>query len=89
MSSFVDKLWICTRRNNCAYVMNKLLSFMVAASLAVATAWHKPLLQQYTYEKHDAPNVNFYNYIYWLLFVYYSFAALDEVLELYVVMDNR
>ena len=89
MSTLCDKFWLCMRRNNCAYVTNKVLSFMVAAALAAMTAMHKPLLQKYTYEKWQMDNVNTYNYIFWLLFVYYSFAAMDELVELYAVMSDR
>ena len=30
-----------------------------------------------------------YNFIYWLLFIYYSFSALDELIELYAVYFER
>ena len=68
-----DKFWVFIRRNNCAYVFNKLLSFLVAAGLAVATAWHKPLLHQYADDYPDMDNVGDYHYLFWLLFLYYSF----------------
>ena len=41
------------------------------------------MLQRYTIEQSRMDNVAAYNYIYWLLFIYYSFAGLDELLELY------
>ena len=47
------------------------------------TATHKPLLQKYTRDYPHMDNVNAYNFLFWLLFIYYSFAALDELLELY------
>ena len=34
-------------------------------------------------------NVADYNYIFWLLFIYYSFQALDELVELYACMLKR
>ena len=87
--SGLDKCWVFIRRNDCAYVTNKLLSFLLAAGLAVCTAMHKPLLQQYSHEYARMDNVGAYNYIYWLLFIYYSFQALDELIELYACMFKR
>ena len=34
-------------------------------------------------------NVNDYHYLFWLLFLYYSFAALDELVELYACIWKR
>ena len=78
-----DSAWLFVRRNDCAYICNKLFSFMIATGLAVATASYKPLLQQMTNAYPDADNIKAYNFLYWLIFIYYSFAALDELLELY------
>merc|ERR1712178_337594 len=43
----------------------------------------------YSKEYPDADNVNTYNFCYWLLFIYYSFSALDELIELYAVYMER
>ena len=79
----MDKFWIFLRQNDAAYIANKLISFTIAGGFAYATASHKPMLQKYTIEQPLMDNVNAYNFLYWLLFIYYSFAALDELLELY------
>ena len=71
MSTIVDRFWIFIHRNNCMYVTNKLLSFLIAAGLAVVTASHKKMLQEFTATKYD--NAKAYDYIYWLFFIYYSF----------------
>ena len=42
-----EKLWVFIRRNDCAYTLNKLLSFLIAAALAVYTESHTPLIHQY------------------------------------------
>ena len=44
---------------------------------------------EYSREFPDKDNVNSYNFIYWLLFIYYSFHALDELIELYAVYFER
>ena len=79
----MDAFWVFLRHNDCAYVMNKMVSVCIAGGLAWVTATHKPMLQQYTIEYPRMDNVTAYNYIYWLLFIYYCFAGLDELLECY------
>ena len=79
----MENFWVYLRQNNAPYIGNKVLSCTVAGGLAYITATHKPILQQYTKDYPLAENVNAYNYIFWLLFIYYSFACLDELLELY------
>ena len=71
MSSIIDRFWIFAHRNDCMYVLNKLVSFTIATGLAVLTAAHKPLLQEFSTTNYE--NVKAYNYLYWLLFIYYSF----------------
>ena len=73
MTTCLDKLWLFSRRNDCVYTLNKLLSFLIATALAVATAAHKPMLQKYMLEQPHMNNVKQYNHIYWLLFIYFSF----------------
>ena len=73
MFGLLDKIWVTLRRNNCAYLLNKLFSFSIAVALAVVTASYKPLLQRYRMEMPHMTNVNEYNHIYWLLFLYFSF----------------
>lgn len=57
--------------------------------MACYTASLKPEIINYSNEFKDATNVNSYNFIYWLLFIYYSFTALDELIELYAVYFQR
>ena len=38
MTSCLDKLWLFARRNDCMYTLNKLLSFLIATALAVASS---------------------------------------------------
>ena len=86
---WLNKLWLLVRRNDCMYLINKMLSFLLAAGLAVATAAHKPLLQQYQQELPEMNNINEYSFLYWLLFLYFSFQALDELIEVYAVLAGR
>ena len=86
---WLNKLWVRVRRNNGAYIFNKLISFFIATGLAVLTASYKPLLQRYKLEMPEMTNTNEYNHLYWLLFLYFSFQALDELVEVYAVLAGR
>ena len=81
----VDRLWVKARRNNCCFLTNKFLSVILAGCLAGYTAVLKGDIIRYTKEYPDADNISSYNFLYWLLFIYYSFHALDELIELYAV----
>ena len=85
----VDKLWVKARRNNYCFMTNKFLSVVLAGSLAAYTASQKSDIIAYSKEYPGADNVNTYNFCYWLLFIYYSFSALDELIELYAVYFER
>ncbi len=58
---------------------------LIAGLLAGFTLSYKQLVYEYQQETKD------YNYtlIYWFLFIYYSFQALDELIELYSVLAGR
>lgn len=81
----IEKMWTTVKRRNNWYFPNKVFSFMVAASLAGYTLSFKEIVYNYQQETKD------YNYtlIYWFLFIFYSFQALDELIELYSVAAQR
>ena len=85
----LDRAWVKARRNNAIFLTNKIVSVLLAGGLACFTASLKPDINEYSKAYPDALNVNSYNFIYWLLFIYYSFHALDELIELYAVFFNR
>ena len=73
----VDRCWVKARRNNACFLTNKFLSVLLAGVFAFYTASLKPMLMDYKKSNPLAENYNSYTFIYWLLFIYYSFAALD------------
>lgn len=85
MAQGLEKAWTKARRSNGPYVTNKVISFMISATLAVLTISYKKQVYNYqqVYDVYD------YTIIYWMLFLFYSFQALDEMVELYSAMDNR
>ena len=85
----LDKMWVNARRNNGWFLTNKIFSVLIAGGLAAYTASMKPDIMKYSMENKDNKNVDTYNFIYWLLFIYYSFSALDELIELYAVYFER
>lgn len=87
--SGLEGVWYKARRNNGFFLTNKFLSVVLASSMAGYTASLKPDIIDYNNEFKDATNVNTYNFVYWLLFIYYSFTALDELIELYAVYFGR
>ena len=64
---------------------NKICAVLIAGGCSVITASLKPDLLRYKKTHPEAENTNQYNFIYWLLFIYYSFTALDQLIELYAV----
>ena len=85
----IDRMWVKARRNNACFLTNKFMSVVLSGSLAVYTASLKPHIVEYGKAYPDAENYNSYTFIYWLLFIYYSFSALDELIELYAVWFER
>ena len=81
----LDRAWVKARRNNCCFLTNKVVSVLLAGGLACFTASLKPDINAYGKAYPEKDNINSYNFIYWLLFIYYSFHALDELIELYAV----
>ena len=82
-------MWVKARRNNGWFLTNKIVSVILAAALALHTASIKKDIMEYGRAYPDAENLNSYNFIYWLLFIFYAFAALDELIELYAVYFER
>ena len=85
----LDRAWVKARRNDAFFLTNKIVSVLLAGGLACFTASLKPEINEYGKLYPASTNINSYNFIYWLLFIYYSFHALDELIELYAVFFNR
>ena len=85
----IDKVWVKARQNNACFLSNKIISVLLATSLAIYTGTMKPEIMQYGKDFPDAANKDSYNFIFWLLFIFYSFQALDQLIELYAVYFHR
>ncbi len=84
----MTKVWTTVRKNDRFYIVNKVVSFFIAAGLAAFTLSYKTDVWNYTYIESSPRDYN-YSFLYWLLFLFYSFQALDEITELYTVMAER
>ena len=87
--SGITKIWVYARRNDTYYLANKLVSVILAFSLAVYTESLKTDLTHYIEANPDAENGSEYSIIYWCLFIFYAFHAVDELIELYAVYFKR
>lgn len=84
----VETFWSTIRRNNRVYIPTKIFSVMVAAALAGYTLSFKQDVQAYAAQV-GTKGTDHYTIIYWMLFIFYSFQALDELIELFSVMAQR
>ena len=80
-------MWL--RRDNAPYLTNKVLSVLIAFGMAIYALSFKKTFYLYKIANPDAANISAYAFTYWLLFIYYSFAALEELIELYAVYMQR
>ena len=86
--SFLEKSWVNARRDNRFYIANKVVSVFLSTFLAAWTLSYKMEVWEYTYVHSNPIDYN-YTIFYWVLFLFYSFQALDELTELYTVMAER
>ena len=92
-----EGVWIQARRNNTYYILNKLLSICIAAICAYVTLSFKRTTQIYNKQIEDQEAAGTIEAtkeayhcisIYWIMFIYYSLAAMDEMIELFSVMNQ-
>lgn len=76
--------WARAKNDNCCYISNKLISVLMSSAFAFAT-----IRLTATKPEEQCEGVSNYRLIFWLLFVFYSFQALDELIEMYSVMFGR
>jgi len=80
------KLWAKLKNDNVLYSLNKSVSVIVAAVFAGMTIHITATTPAEQKVCEGGPN---FRLLYWLLFIYYSFQALDELIELFSVMTER
>ncbi len=75
--------WSRAKNDNCCYVLNKLVSVVMSSVFAFVT------INLTATKGGESCATSNYSLIYWLLFVFYSFQALDELIEMYSVLFKR
>jgi len=80
----LEGVWVDAKQNKYFYVSNKVLSISLAAMFAFVTIHLRSQNRDFD---SLCPSEN-YKFLFWLLFVFYSMQALDELLELYNVLAD-
>ena|ERR1719215_104883 len=83
------KFWVYARRNDAFYLTNKIISVILATSMAIHTSSLKYKVVKFVEQNPEDTTALTYNIMYWALFVFYAFHAVDELIELYSVYFKR
>ena len=84
-SSRLERTWIDLKQNPMLYGLNKTISILMAVGLACVTISIRAKVQkgQLLCETED------YKFIFWMLFVFYSFQALGELYEVFLQYNGN
>ncbi len=83
--SVLENIWVSCKNNNKMYTCNKIFSALIASTLATVTIMLSASLKP---GDDPCPGVHM-RVTYWLLFVFYAFQALDEIMELYSALGEK
>ena len=85
-------MWIEARRNDKFYILNKILSISFACFFATITLFFKKTTIEYQsqIDQNDPTDQSAFHIrlIYWFMFIYYSLQAMDEMIELFSVINQ-
>ncbi len=89
----LQNTWATAKNDDTWYIANKISSSLIAGVFAAITLSYKPTIHAYN-DFQEAANLgqpisHTYSALYWFLFVFYSFQALDELVELFSVLTKR
>ena len=78
---YLERTWISLKHNNFAFGLNKVISILVSLCGALIT-----IVLRAGIPRGEVPcDTEDYKFLFWMLFIYYSFHALGEMLEIYLV----
>jgi len=87
-----EGIWIEARRTNSYYIINKVISICIAFFFAAVTLSVKRTTliyqQQMNSETTQTGEAFHIRTIYWFLFIYYSLAGMDELIEMFSVINE-
>ena len=89
-----EGVWITLRRENKWYITNKILSICISLLFATLTLNFKKTTIEYQHEINslnltEPDNTTFHiRLIYWFMFIYYSLHGMDEMIELFSVINQ-
>ena len=85
-----EGLWVKSRKNNVYFTMNKVVSILIAFAFAAVTLSFKQTTLAFSRQLEtigdDASAAMHIRTIYWFLFIYYSLAGMDEMIQLFSVL---
>ncbi len=79
---WLETSWVNLKKNNKLFGINKLASILISTLFALVTI----SLRANVKRGHTPCEAVDYKFLFWMLFVYYSFHALGEIHEVYLVM---
>jgi hypothetical protein len=91
-----EGVWIECRRNNTKYILNKLVSICISLSFAFITLMLKRTTIEYQVQMDatkaagdlDDSSAFHIRLIFWFMFIYYSLHGMDEMIELFSVINQ-
>ncbi len=79
---WLESFWVNLKNNNKIFGLNKIISILVSILCALVTL----SLRANVKRGHTPCDAVDYKFLFWMLFVYYSFHGLGELHEAYLVM---
>ena len=84
-SAFLERSWVDLKQNPYLYGLNKSLSIILSIVLAFITIF----IRASVVKKNEVPcESEDYKFIFWMLFVFYSFQALGELYEFFLQLNG-
>eukprot|EP00347_Sterkiella_histriomuscorum_P016472 403353048 len=83
-AAWLERTWVDLKQNPKIYALNKILSIGVAVFLAFVTIWIRSSVGGST----RPCATEDYKFLFWMMFVFYSFQALCEIYEAFLAYNN-
>ena len=83
--STLEHMWTSLKHRNDLYYLNKFISVIISVFCALLTITLRAKLAS----GHTPCETEDYKFLFWMLFLFYSFHALGECHELYLVMNKQ
>src|SRR5258708_3179993 len=84
-AAFLERTWVGLKQNDRLYFVSKVISIIASSACAVITIWLRSQIRrnQVICETED------YRFIFWMLYIFYSFQCLSEIYEVFLVLNQN